>query len=264
METINYRWNDKIENFHLKINKLRNEINEFKKNSINAYALKNKNLYFSKVNNNTKRRELININNYEVKNNLNKTNNNTYILKDNKNNKTVNAIFPISKNTSNKIIKTNDIKLCENKSSSKFNLRNKRKNEKVIKINEKRWLIAAKHVKVKKLDNIEKEKDLENKKSKKNRFLYLEGEEGNMHVYPVYSDSEVGFESISHIEDESLSKVKKENQDDDDIKTTKHLAQWSSDLVHKYLEEAIENTKLIFKCSNIKCRHEEIFKRMQS
>ncbi|CRG93983.1 conserved Plasmodium protein, unknown function [Plasmodium gallinaceum] len=263
METLDYRWNDKIENFNLKINKLRNEINDFKKNSINAYSLKNKNVYFSKLNNNVKRRELININNYEVRNYLNKTNNTTYILKDDKNSKMVNVIFPTSKNTSNKIIKTNDRKFCENKSLTKFNLRNKRKNEKVIKINEKRWLIATKHAKVKKLDTTEKE-NLENKKSGKNRFLYLEGEEGNLHVYPVYSDSEVGFESISQIEDESLSKIKKENQDDDDIETTKHLAQWSSDLVHKYLLEAIENTKLIFKCSNVKCRHEEIFKRIQS
>ncbi|EUR65328.1 hypothetical protein PFBG_04942, partial [Plasmodium falciparum 7G8] len=85
----------------------------------------------------------------------------------------------------------------------------------------------------------------------------------NLHLYPMYSDSEVGFENISHIEDESLSKVKKENQDDDDIMTTKHLAQWSSDIVHKYLEEAIEKSKSIFQNCNMESRQEEIFKRIK-
>ncbi|SBT79529.1 conserved Plasmodium protein, unknown function, partial [Plasmodium malariae] len=115
-----------------------------------------------------------------------------------------------------------------------------------------------------KVNDTEKEKILEKANTAKHKLLYLEGEEGNMHVYPIYSDAETGFECISHIEDESLSKVKKENQDDDDIKTTKHLAQWSSDVVHKYLEEAIERTKFIFESSNMKCRHEEIFRRIKS
>ncbi|SBS86739.1 conserved Plasmodium protein, unknown function [Plasmodium malariae] len=142
MEALDHRWNDRIENFHSKINKLRIEMNEFKKYSISTISFKNKKVYFSKLRNNTKRRELISINNYEVKNNLRKANNTTYILKDDKNKKIVNTVLPISKNTSNKVIKTNDIKVLENKNFVKFNLRNKRKNEKVIKINEKRWLIG--------------------------------------------------------------------------------------------------------------------------
>ncbi|CAD2096032.1 conserved Plasmodium protein, unknown function [Plasmodium vinckei lentum] len=289
MENLDHRWNNKVEIFNLKINKLRNEMNEYKKSSFNACSLKNKKVFFSKLNNNTKKRELININEYNAKNNLerghirtnvrvnnvsnmernaeanNGINNGVHNIKNQKNNVIGNAAFPTSKNISNKIIKTNDVNIIENKNYFKFNVRNKRKNEKTIKINEKRWIIATKHTKVEKGNTNDKEFMLKNqKKKKKMKLLYLEGEEGNMYPYPIYSDSEVGFESISHIEDELLSKVKKENQDDDDIKTTKHLAQWSSNLVHKYLEEAIEKTKLMFHSSSIKWRHEEIFKRMRS
>ncbi|SCP04879.1 conserved Plasmodium protein, unknown function [Plasmodium ovale] len=259
MGTLDHRWNDRVSSFHLKINKLQNDINNFKKDSSNICSPRNK-MFISKLNNNAKRRELIRINNLEMKNHLRKINNTTFYVKDDKNSKIGNTVFPTTKNTSNKIIKTNDIKMVDCKNSLKLNLRNKRKNEKVIKMNEKRWLIATKHMKIEKSNDIEKEK----KKKKRNGILYLEGEEGNLHMYPIYADSEVGFENISHMEDENLSKVKKENQDDDDIKTTKHLAQWSSDLVHKYLEEAIEKINLIFHSSNVKCRHEEMFKRMKS
>ncbi|EAA19665.1 hypothetical protein [Plasmodium yoelii yoelii] len=252
MENLDHKWNNKVEIFNLKINKLRNEMNEYKKSSFNVCSLKSKKVFFSKLNNNAKKRELININDYNAKNNLergliranarvnnisnmertvennNWMNNGVHNIRNEKDSVIGNSAFPTSKNISNKIIKTNDVNIIENKNFFKFNVRNKRKNEKTIKINEKRWII------------------------------------GDMHPYPIYSDSEVGFESISHLEDELLSKVKKENQDDDDIKTTKHLAQWSSNLVHKYLEEAIEKTKLMFHSSSIKWRHEEIFKRMRS
>ncbi|GAW81631.1 hypothetical protein, conserved [Plasmodium gonderi] len=265
METLDNKWNNKMKNFHLKINKLRNDIDDFKRNSINACIQRNKKAFLSKVNNNTNKREIISMNNYEMKHNLRRVSNNcTYILREDKNSRIDNVPLPLSKNTCNKVIKTNDIKVLDNKNILKFSLRNKRKNEKMIKMNEKKWLNATKHVKIEKENNTEMDKIFENKKSAKNRMLYLEGEDGSLHVYPIYSDVEVGFENISELEDETLSKVKKENQDDDDIKTSRHLAEWSSDLVHKYLEEAIEKTRIIFQNADLKCREEEIFKRMES
>ncbi|SOV18445.1 conserved Plasmodium protein, unknown function [Plasmodium sp. gorilla clade G2] len=267
MESLDDRWNNQVDNFHMKVNKLRCDMNEYKKGCYNAYNLRNnKNDVFEHLqNNNMKRRELIHMNNnYEINNYLKKPHNQTYILKDDKNSNVNDVTFPVSKNISNKVIKTNEEKILENKCCFKLNVRNKRKNEKIIKINEKRWLIATKHVKIERVNKtgIEQNEEEKNKKDK-NRYIYLEGEEGNLHLYPMYSDSEVGFENISHIEDESLSKVKKENQDDDDIMTTKHLAQWSSDIVHKYLEEAIEKTKSIFQNFNMESRQKEIFKRIK-
>ncbi|ETW34427.1 hypothetical protein PFTANZ_04850 [Plasmodium falciparum Tanzania (2000708)] len=145
MESLDERWNNQVDNFHIKVNKLRCDMNEYKKGCYNTYNLRNnKNDVFPHLqNNNMKRRELINMNNnYEIKNYLKKPHNQTYILKDNKYVNVDDITFPVSKNISNKVIKTNDEKILENKCCFKLNVRNKRKNEKVIKINEKRWLIG--------------------------------------------------------------------------------------------------------------------------
>ncbi|CAA9988916.1 conserved Plasmodium protein, unknown function [Plasmodium knowlesi strain H] len=264
MDVLCLKWNDKMKNLRFKINKLRNDIDDFKRITINTCIQRNKKVSFSNLNNNMQRRELISMNNYEVKPNLKKINNCNYVLRDDKCSNIGNVALPLSKNASNRIIKTNDAKALDKKISLKFTSRNKRKNEKVIKMNDRKWLNATKHMKVEKGNDIGMEKIFEKKKSAKNRRLYLEGEMGNIQAYPIYSDLEVGFENISRLEDEALSKIKKESQDDDDIKTSKQLAEWSSDMVHKYLEETIEKTRILFQGVDLKSRQEEIFRRMNS
>ncbi|GAB67159.1 hypothetical protein PCYB_111800, partial [Plasmodium cynomolgi strain B] len=264
MDVLCHKWNDKMKNLHFKMNKLRNDIDDFKRITINTCIQRNKKVSFSNLNNNMRRRELISMNNYDMKPNLRKVNNCTYVLRDDKCSKIGNVPLPLSKNASNKIIKTNDAKALDNKISLKFSSRNKRKNEKLIKMNDRRWLNATKHMKVEKENDIGMEKIFEKKKSAKNRRLYLEGEKGNIQAYPIYSDLEVGFENISRLEDETLSKVKKESQDDDDIKTSRQLAEWSSDMVHKYLEETIEKTRILFQSVDLKSRQEEMLRRMNS
>lgn len=328
MDALENRWNDQSNLFHFKINRMASEMNQLKRDTHVAYTLKTKQIPINRCSNLTNRRELINTNNNEMKDNLQKltvysntnsnisnnsnvTTNNTIIrqvsgtsnvstisntsgnncgnhnintISNNKNNnkkgytyvakntKTNNVAFPTSKATSNKLIKTHDTKLFDTKNNRSVSSRTKRRNGKPIKLNEKKWLIARKQTKVEKpLENeveIEVENEVENnlekKQSKKSKMLYLEGEEGNIQMYPLYADSEIGFDMVSNIEEETLSKVKKKNQDDDDIKTTKHLAQWSSDLVHKYLEEAIEKSKIVFHGLDINARHAEMFKRIES
>lgn len=195
MENLDHKWNNKVEIFNLKINKLRNEMNEYKKSSFNVCSLKSKKVFFSKLNNNAKKRELININDYNAKNNLergliranarvnnisnmertvennNWMNNGVHNIRNEKDSVIGNSAFPTSKNISNKIIKTNDVNIIENKNFFKFNVRNKRKNEKTIKINEKRWIIATKHIKVEKENNNDKEFILKNQKKKKNEII---------------------------------------------------------------------------------------------
>ncbi|EUD68714.1 hypothetical protein C922_01114 [Plasmodium inui San Antonio 1] len=264
MDVLCHKWNEKMKNLHFKIKKLRNDIDDFKRITINTCIQRNKKVSFSKMNNNIRRRELISMNNYEMKPNFGKVNNCTYVLRDDKCSKIGNVPLPLSKNASNKVIKTNDAKALDNKISLKFSSRNKRKNEKLIRMTDRKWINATKHMKVEKENDIGMEKIFEKKKSAKNRRLYLEGEKGNIQAYPIYSDVEVGFENISRLEDETLSKVKKESQDDDDIKTSRQLAEWSSDMVHKYLEETIEKTRILFQSADLKSRQEEMLRRMNS
>ncbi|KJP87919.1 hypothetical protein AK88_02353 [Plasmodium fragile] len=265
MDELCHKWNDKMKNLRFKINKLRNDMDDFKRITINTCIQRNKKVSFSNLHSNMRRRELISMNNYETKPNLGKVNNCTHVLRDDNGSKIGNNVpLPLSKNASNKVIKTNDAKALDNKISLKFISRNKRKNEKVVKMNDRKWLNATKHMKVEKENDIGMEKIFEKKKSAKNRRLYLEGEKGYIQAYPIYSDLEVGFENISRLEDETLSKVKKESQDDDDIKTSRQLAEWSSDMVHKYLEETIEKTRMLFQSVDLKSRQQEMLRRMNS
>lgn len=269
MKTADYRWNEKVESFNCKLNKLKGDINEYKKQTTQVQVFNNKVVYLPKVRNDLKKKE-ISTKNEETNNVLNKRTNVGCALKiNNNNNSTINNNqtmkfnFPLTKEPSNKIITTHNQESSEYKISSNLILRNKRKTEKIPTVNEQKCTIPTKNIKDDKINNNTNVQISDKKKVRTNKFLYLEGEEGNLHVYPVYADVEVGFQCITQMEDDNLSKVNKDNQDDDDIKTTKHLAQWSSELVQKYLKETIEKSKEIFNSPDMKWREAELLRRMQ-
>lgn len=368
MKTANYRWNDKVEDFNHKLNKLREELNRCKKKPTLDKVSNIKNVNTTTDKQDVKKRELSSVKDGEVlKNICKRTNggcslkdkdsnndnsihinsgniNNTY--KNNKNNNTnkdSNICHIYKKNASieniqNHLIlnkqKTQNItqnnrgpvRVVDNSLINKYltnistidkiatrrNITNKGLTERNTKIEtktkvfqlpttrvaaskivrtkttnnnsvipptsaiqndhdqkninknkkfcEKKWLAATKHVKIDVLPASKKKKCVEQKSRAK--FLHLEGEDGCIQVYPVYADAEVGFHNITLVEDDNLSQVKKENQDDDDIKTTKRLAEWSSELVYKYLEETVEKSKNVFKNGSIETRRSELLKRM--
>lgn len=308
MQTSDEKWNEQMEDFNLKLKRLKNNVLDYKKIS-QTHLCKNRKVFIPPVKHDIKREFSLNTNNTNIISNKN-TNTNLNmegtggvykiqkrrlgrcLLKDTEPNTSIKHIksgtsqngtngsnhrqenrnakfnFPLSKENSKKTVKTTQQQIGElcQKSGTNYTMRNKRKTEQTEKINEKPSNIATvKQVDKEPIPTINlKDQTILNKKTKKTRLLYLEGEDGRIFVREMYRDKDVGFHNITKMDDESLSKVKRENQDDDDIKTSKHLAQWSSDLVNKYILETIEKSKLHFLPLTAKMREDEILQRLRN
>lgn len=308
MQTSDEKWNEQMENFNLKLKRLKNDVLDYKKIS-QTHLNKNREAFIPGIKHDIKREFCVSNNNTHTNTNLHKnihvhteggggifkiqkkrigrcllkdsepntsnkyiksgnTQNGNYGSNQRQENKNVKFHFPLSKENTKKSIKTTHEQSEElnRKNEKNYIMRNKRKTERIEKTNEKPpTTVTIKQVDKEPLSLISlKDHTILNKKLKKTKLLYLEGEDGSIVVRQMYRDKDVGFHNITKMDDESLSKVKRENQDDDDIKTSKHLAEWSSDLVNKYILETIEKSKLHFLPLTVQMREEEMLQRLKN